>query len=315
MDRGVPERVVTVFGTPATLAWVTGATAWEKYAEFAPFQPDLPGSWLEPRYTNDASEFCSVDGARIHYRDEGPRDGPVLLAVHGVYSSLHTWDGWVDALGDVRVVRLTLPGFGLTGPNESREYSVSHYVDLLDAFCEKLGLDSVAVAGNSLGGAIGWRFAVTYPERVRKLLLLDAGRQQLLPPAAEVLTAPGFDFVPRYLTPRASTRAILRDAYGDPDRLTPALVRRYHDLLLRTGNRRAVIQLARTAEPASFDPTSVGCPTLVQWGEDDDWLPPSLGERFVHEIQDATLRTYPGVGHVPMEEAPEPTARDAAAFI
>jgi pimeloyl-ACP methyl ester carboxylesterase len=287
----------------------------EKYAEWGLFQPDVPGSCLEQRYTDGASAFVDVGGARVHYRDEGPRDAPVLLALHGVYSSLHTWDGWVDAFDDVRVVRLDLPGFGLTGPNEKKEYSLSYYVDFLDAFCETIGLDEVALAGNSLGGAIGWRFAVTHPERVRKLLLLDAGRQQLVPPETEWVLSPGFDVVPRYFTPRATTRAILRDAYGDPDALTSDLVRRYHDLLLRTGNRRAVIKLAQNATPAPFEPTAVSCPTLVQWGEEDDWLPRALGEQFADEIPDATLQTYAGVGHVPMEEAPDVTARDAAAFL
>jgi len=307
--------VVTVFPTPFDVALSAGRTAQEKYAEFVPFQPDRPGSPLERRYTNDASGFVDVDGARVHYRDEGPRDAPVLLAVHGVYSSLHTWDGWVDELDDVRVVRLDLPGFGLTGPNESREYGLSYYVDFLAAFCAELNLDRVALAGNSLGGAIGWRFAVTHADRVEKLLLLDAGRQQLLPREAEVFTSPGLDLVPRYFTPRATTRAILRDAYGDPSELSAETVRRYHDLLLRAGNRRAVIQLARAAGPAPFDPTAVDCPTLVQWGQADDWLPPELGERFATEIPDARLQTYPGVGHIPMEEAPERTARDAAAFL
>ncbi len=300
---------------PLQFSAAVAGIAREKYAEWGLFQPDASGSSLERQYTNEASAFVDVGGARVHYRDEGPRDAPVLLALHGVYSSLHTWDGWVDAFDDVRVVRLDLPGFGLTGPNESREYSLSYYVDFLDSFCAAIGLDEVALAGNSLGGAIGWRFAVTNPERVRKLLLLDAGRQQLMPSETEWLLSPGFDMVPRYCTPRASTRAILRDAYGDTDKLTAAMVRRYHDLLLRTGNRRAVIKLAQNATPAPFEPSKISCPTLVQWGEKDDWLPLSLGEQFADEIPGAKLQTYAGVGHVPMEEAPAPTARDAAAFL
>ncbi|MFC7135245.1 MULTISPECIES: alpha/beta fold hydrolase [Salinibaculum] len=294
----------------------TTLLARENYAEFAPFQPDIPGSLLEARYTNGASAFADVAGARVHYRDQGPEDAPTLLALHGVYSSLHTWDGWQRALGDdVRLVRLDLPGFGLTGPNEQREYSLSHYVETLEEFCEALGLEDVAVAGNSLGGAIGWRFAATYPERVEKLLLLDAGRQNVVPRAARLFSQPGWEMVPRYVTPRSSVRSILRDAYGDPSKLTSDVVRRYHDLVLRTGNRRAVLQLVEAARPAPMEPMAVECPTLVQWGEEDDWLPPALGERFVHEIPDATMETYPGVGHVPMEEAPAETAADAAAFL
>ena len=289
--------------------------AQENYAEWGPFQPDIPGSWLERRYTDDTSKFIEIDGARVHYRDEGPSDAPVLVALHGVYSSLHTWNGWVNALDAVRVIRLDLPGFGLTGPDTGREYSLSYYVDFLNAFCETLELEDIAVAGNSLGGAVGWRFAVTHDQRVEKLLLLNAGRQRLLSPEARLLTTPWFDFVPRYYTPRATTRAILRDAYGDPTKLSADVVRRYHDLLLRAGNRRAVITLAQNVSPAPFDPTAVTCPTLVQWGERDDWLPPSLAEQFVDEISDARLRTYPGVGHVSMEEAPVETATDAEAFL
>lgn len=305
-----------MFDLPFRLSASAALFAREQYAEFAPFQPDIPSAWLEQRYTSDASAFVDVAGARVHYRDEGPAEGPTLLALHGVYSSLHTWDGWVEQLDDsVRLVRLDLPGFGLTGPNDSREYSLSYYVQMLTEFCAELGLDDIAVAGNSLGGAVGWRLAAAEPSLVDRLLLLDAGRQNIVPPAAELLTSPGLDVVPRYLTPRSSVRAILEDAYGDPSKLTHEMVRRYHDLLLRTGNRQAVIKLARAAEPAPVSPAAVECPTLVQWGEEDDWLPVELGERFVHEIPDASLRTYPGVGHVPMEEAPERTAADAAAFL
>jgi pimeloyl-ACP methyl ester carboxylesterase len=305
-----------MFGLAFGVSTTATALARDKYAEFAPFQPDVSGRWLEKRYTDERSSFVEVGGARIHYRDDGATDGPTVLALHGVYSSLHTWEAWREELGDgVRVVTLDLPGFGLTGPNEQREYPLSYYVDALESFCDELELGSVAVAGNSLGGAIAWRFAATYPGRTERLLLLDAGRQNLVPESARLLSVPGFDIAARYLTPRSSIRAILRDAYGDPTKLTPSTVRRYHDLLCRVGNRRAVLQLAKAASPAPMEPSAVDCPTLVQWGEEDDWLPPALGERFVREIPDATLHTYPGVGHVPMEEAPERTAADAAAFL
>ncbi len=305
-----------MIGPALGFSTIAASLAQSSYDEFAPFQPDLSPGILERRYATDGSAFIEVGGARVHYREEGPRDAPTVLALHGVYSSLHTWDGWVEELADeYHIVRLDLPGFGLTGPNEERQYDFGYYTAFLDAFCDALGLDEVAVAGNSLGGAIAWRFAVTAPDRVRQLLLLNAGRQHLVPPAAELFTSPGLDVVPRYYTPRATTRAILNDAYGDPQRLTEPTVRRYHDLLRRRGNRRAVIDLMRMVEPAPYDPTHVDVPTLVQWGEADTWLPLELGERFTAEIPAATLETYPGVGHVSMEEAPTPTASDAAAFL
>ena len=305
-----------MFGAAFALSTVPYRVAREKYAEWAPVQPDLPESWLERRYTNDASSFVEIGDARVHYRDEGPRDAPTVVALHGSYSSLHTWEGWVDAFDDrVRVVRPTLPGFGLTGPSPDDEYDLAYYTDFLRAFCDELGLDEVALAGNSLGGTIAWRFAATDPDRVERLLLIDAGRQKLLPDGAEIFLTPGFDLGPRYLTPRAGLRAFIENAYGDPSKLSDETMRRYHDLLLRAGNRRAVLKLAREVGPAPFDPSAVSVPTLVQWGAADKRLPLSIGEQFAEEIPDARLEVYEEIGHMPMEEAPERTARDALAFL
>ena len=305
-----------MFGAALSLSGAAGALAFDGYSEFAPVQPDLPSSYLERRYANGSSAFLDLDGARLHYRDEGPRDGPTLVALHGMYSSLHTWEEWARLLTDeVRLVRLDLPGFGLTGPNDQRAYDMPYYVDVLESFCAELGLGEVAVAGNSLGGGVAWRFAAEYPERVERLLLLDSLRRQVVPDGAELLVQPGVSLMPRYLTPRAAFREILRDAYGDPAELSRTDVRRYHDLLRRTGNRRAVLSLLRAASPAEADPAAVDCPTLVQWGTADTWLPLSLGEQLAAEIPEARLRTYDGVGHIPMEEAPGATAADAARFL
>jgi pimeloyl-ACP methyl ester carboxylesterase len=305
-----------MFEPTLNLSRAAGQLALDGYAEVAPFQPDLPSGYLERRYANGASRFVDVDGARVHYRDEGPRDGPTLVALHGMYSSLHTWDDWVGALADrVRVVRMDLPGFGLTGPTTAGTYDMPYYVDIVEAFCRRLEMDEVALAGNSMGGGVAWRVAAEHPELVDRLLLLDSVGRQVVPDGAEFLVQPGVSIVPRYLTPRAAFREILRDAYGDPSRLERGDVRRYHDLLRRTGNRRAVLSLLRAASPADVDPAEVTCPTLVQWGERDTWLPLSLGEKLAGEIPDGKLRTYEGVGHIPMEEAPAATAADAVEFL
>ncbi|MFN5510898.1 MAG: alpha/beta fold hydrolase, partial [Burkholderiales bacterium] len=87
-------------------------------------QIDLPLKDLKSRYGSGASRYLPMDGIEVHWRDEGPQDAPVLLLLHGTASSLHTWDGWVAELTPRwRVVRLDLPGFGLTGPHPSDDYS------------------------------------------------------------------------------------------------------------------------------------------------------------------------------------------------
>ena len=141
-----------------------------------------PLSELTNHYTTDESRFIAVDGLRIHYRDEG--SGPVLVLLHGVASSLHTWDGWVAEMKDqYRIIRLDLPAHGLTGPDPGVErYDTQYMVEKLDRFLDKLGIERLSLAGNSLGGFISWNYALQRPQRVDKLILIDsAGYPQEMP--------------------------------------------------------------------------------------------------------------------------------------
>ena len=133
-----------------------------------------PLSGLTEKYTDETSKFMAVDDLVIHYRDEG--DGPTLVLLHGVGSSLHTWDGWVQRLGDhYRILRIDLPGHGLTGIDpRTKEYDIAYMVDKLDKFLNKLSIDKMYLAGNSLGGYISWNYALHRPDRVEKMILLDS---------------------------------------------------------------------------------------------------------------------------------------------
>lgn len=324
---------------------IAESVATHTFSELVPFQPDRPGSYLERRYANEASRFVELDHARVHYRDEGPADAPTLLTLHGVYSSLHTWDGWVEQLSDdIRVVRMDMPGFGLTGPGAPDEHRLQTLIDTVGEFCDELGLRDIALAGNSLGGAVSWRLSLHRPDLVDRLLLLDAGGATLLSALAHNYRAFGTDIFPRYMTPRMAIRLALKDAYSDTSLITRSLINRYHDLLLRSGNRRAVMEIAENYRdenfdgsesditsangpvlPSACDPTPslvddydvsrVDVPTLFQWGSDDTWLPVSFGRELAADVSGSTFIEYDDVGHVVMEEDPVRTAADAAAFV
>lgn len=292
----------------------TGRAVERGYDEL-PFQPDRPGSVLERRYANGASSFLDTGNARLHYRDEGTT-APTLLALHGAYSSLHTWNDWVEELAaDVRFVRLDMPGFGLTGPLGDGPHTLTSLVENVARFCDELGLSAVTVAGNSLGGAVAWRLAIERPDLVSGLVLVDAGGEKILANVADRFTRPPKNVVPRYFTPRATTRLILEDAYGDTDLVTEELVSRYHDLIVRTGNRRAILELAREWEGDEYDPADINVPALVQWGTADEWIPPAMGRDLAEAIPDGRFERYEDVGHVAMEEAPVDTAADARSFL
>lgn len=119
---------------------------------------------LRERYAapSSGSRFIELDGFPLHYRDEGSRDKPVLVMIHGVVASLHTWDDWVKAMSPYfRIVRFDVPGFGLTGPGRDSRYSGERMVAILGQLLDFLKIDKASIAGNSWAaispGTSPWR--------------------------------------------------------------------------------------------------------------------------------------------------------------
>src|SRR4051794_30728561 len=82
------------------------------------YTPDEPRSLLEGRYLKTPADYVEIEGLRMHVRDSGSKEAPTIVMLHGFGSSLHTWEPWSLALASsYRVIRLDLPGSGLTGPD------------------------------------------------------------------------------------------------------------------------------------------------------------------------------------------------------
>lgn len=288
---------------------------------------DLAPEVVKSRYSNEHSKFIKLDGLQqgieLHYRDEGIRaeenpDAPVLFLLHGIMASLHTWDGWVENLqGDFRIIRIDIPGFGLTGPYADGIYNIERSVDLLDQLSDKLGIESFFLAGNSMGGYISWNFAAAHPEKVDRLILLDAaGYPFKAPMMLELLRTPVLKDTIAFVTPRFIVTQTLNEVYGDTSKVTDETIDRYHQLMLREGNRQAVVDVfASIAHVESDKIKQLKMPTLIQWGEIDKWIPLANAKKFANDINGAKTIIYPGVGHIPMEEIPEKSAADAKEFL
>lgn len=298
--------------------------------------PDKPVAQLQARWAPAPSQFVALDGLLVHVRDEGPRDDPLpIILLHGTSSSLHTWDGWVDALKDQhRIIRFDLPGFGLTGPlpDGHEDYSVQAYVRFVGAMADQLGVRRFILAGNSLGGQVAWACAYAMPERVARLALVNAGGYPLrsglvdsggyplnpsaMPIAFRLARTPWVRAAMRYFLPRFVVQEGLRRAYGDPNQVTPALVDRYMDMTLRAGNRAA---LARRFEyPLSGDLAPIKAlklKTLILWGAKDGLLPLDAGLQFERDIVGSQLVVFGLLGHLPHEEDPEQTVATFKRFI
>lgn len=287
---------------------------------------EIPLAELRAKYENEHSRYLDVNGARVHYRVEGK--GPPLVLLHGVMAHLQTWDGWVEQLAEhFTITRIDVPGFGLTGPMNDRDYTPEAALRIFEEVRQQLGMERFSIAGNSLGGFLGWYYAAHQPERVEKLILIDPlSYPQDAPAIMRFATAPIIRSIAPRCVPRPFIYNSLREVYGDPSRIRRSLVRRYHDMLLRPGNRQAMIDYFNNSDlfftldadgqgKYSRKIADIKCPTLLMWGEEDSWIPIRHVESFQRDLPHIQVKRYPGLGHVPMEEMPELTAKDALEFL
>lgn len=268
-------------------------------------------------YINSESKFFHYENMKIHYRDEGT--GRVVFLIHGTGASLHTWDYWVENLkGSCRVVRLDLPGFGITGPNPNHNYSIEEYVKIVDGLVRHLKLKNMVMAGNSLGGAVAWNYTYSHQNRVAKLVLLDAAafRSGTGINLFEIAKNPVTSFIGKYFTPKILIRTALKQVYFDDSKVDDKLVNYYHEMLLRKGNREAMID--RIKQLQNYDTSrlhEIKIPVLVMWGRYDDWIPLAAGEMLNAALPNSKIIIYENAGHVPMEDIPQETLKDFKMFI
>lgn len=309
------KRVLGIAGlTFALLATGWVASAWE---------PDRPVDALKARWAPPPSTFLALNGMDVHLRDEGPRDDPMpIVLLHGTSASLHTWDGWSAALSKHRrVIRFDLPGFGLTGPSPTGDYTIGAYSRFVLAVLDALSVKRCVLAGNSLGGEIAWATAVAAPERVSALILVDAAGHRLesvsVPIGFRAARTPVLNKLFLKLLPRRIVTSSVRNVYGDPSKVTDALVDRYFELTLREGNRASLPQRFEQAVSGAneADVKKVTAPTLILWGGRDRLIPPAHAALFAAEIAGSTLVTFPELGHVPQEEDAPATVAAVERFL
>lgn len=292
---------------------------WHQWADFWQEPGAIPLDTLRQRHEYLESHYIELQGMQVHYRDVG--QGPVLLCLHGIFASCHTWEGWTDQLQhDFRVISIDCPNFGLTGPHP-QGMRTQLYSDFIDEFLTALGIDRCHLAGNSLGGWMAWEFAGRFPERVDKVILLDsAGFFFVPPPILMLMGLPLMGWISSHMVlPRIIVSAIVCSTYAQPERLHPTVAHRYFDLLMRPGNRCAAARvLAYIRNHGGFNKQvlkRVSAPVLIMWGEQDQWIPSSHVKKFQRKLPQAEVIRYSNCGHLPMEEIPQQSAEDARAFL
>jgi len=278
-------------------------------AAYGLWVPDIELSELQKRYGSSPENMVSMESMRIHYKDTGPKEAPVLLLLHGFGSSLQTWDVWAEKLDKkYRVIRLDLPGFGLTGPSPSDDYSELNDLNTLTRFVDSLGITDLSVVGHSMGGKIAWTFAAAHADRVKALVLM-APDGFPLPEAigTKPYAMPAIMGVMKYSLPKYFVRKSIEPAFADLNELDDKLVNRYHDMLRAPGVRAAI--LSRANQTIYTDPVprlkQIKAPTLLIWGEEDKMIPSSNAKSYAAVLENSETVLIPKLGHLLHEEHAE----------
>lgn len=285
--------------------------------------PDIPASTLNDRYGRPNSRHAELPGGiRLHYLESGPSTAPTLLLIHGFGDNSFSWDGWTKILSpSYHVLAVDLPGHGLTEAPADFSAEPERYADVIGGFLASLGLSHVAIAGNSLGGAVAWQLALRHPDRVGRLILVDAAGWP-----SETLKKPPLAFrlmqykLGRDVIASIDNTPLIRQGLSkdlvDQSVLTPSFIQRWADLQRLPGHRTILMSLKPgniAASNAVLAPVHV--PTLILWGQQDTIIDPASAQKFATAIPGSELILYPRVGHLPQLDAPEKSAGDVASFL
>jgi pimeloyl-ACP methyl ester carboxylesterase len=262
--------------------------------------------------------FAELRGARVRYRDEGPREAPAVVLIHGFASALESWVTVAPTLEDrYRVLSLDLKGFGWTDRAEG-DYSPEEQARIVLSLMDARGVDRAAIVAHSYGSSVALEIALLAPERVSRIALYDAWvYSDQLPTFFHVARADGIGeaMFATWYGERAEDRLAL--AFYDERYVTMALVDDVQRALERPGTYAAALAAVRGMhyETVEGQYREIAQPVLLQWGREDRVTPLAYGERLLRELPDAELVTHPRCGHFPMVEAIAASNHRLATFL
>ena len=282
--------------------------------------PDKTEQVLLQSYSRPGTARLMVQQQPVFVQDSGLREAPAILLLHGFGASLQAWDDWAPALEkNLRVLRIDIPGFGLSGPAVNQDYSDAADVARVIALLDQFGVQQVIIAGHSMGGRIAWNLAAAHPERVSQMVLLSPdGFPDPNAKSDKTYEVPALLGLLPYSLPQWALRmGGVAPAFADNSQLTPQMMQRYHDMMLAPGVRTALLE--RMRQTRNSDPVSrlqsIKAPTLLLWGEKDAFIPVSNAQDYLKAMPQAKLVTLPGVGHVLHEEAPQASVQAVLDFL
>ena len=278
--------------------------------------------------------FLPVNGLQIHYVEEGPKSGPLVLLLHGFPEFWFSWRHQIPALAvaGFRVVAPDLRGYNLSDkPPRVADYDLDLLAGDVVGLIEGLGASRAALVGHDWGGAVAWHTAAHHPQRISRLAVLDCPPPQAM--ARALLRDPAqtwrswymflfqLPLLPEWLIGGPLFRTFTRSWTTRVEAIGEAELARYQAAAVVPGAMRSAIHYYRAAlrrwrRTAFETPTKVQAPTLVLWGEKDRILRRQLIDDLGPYVDGPVMRrVVPGAGHFLQQEAPKEVNRELWAFL
>ena len=286
-------------------------------------RPDLSREDLQ-QYAFEYADLPS--GAVAHYQDIGGRDKPVIILIHGQTAALDDWELWMEPLAkEYRVIRVDMPGHGLTGRIPSDIYNRGSMSKFLHEFVNALEIERFSLAGHSMGGGVSLLYTLEHPERVESLILVASGglipeggwseeQKAAIDLEQYVIVKPLLRY---FATPGFLSDSSAAALYVNPSNVPEALQERMAVTGRHDFNRWAMYKDHEDffTEDLFNRLDEVNTPTLVIHAMEDPLVPYRNSERFYENIRDSELKTYEGSGHMPMIDRPQATVADVLEFL
>lgn len=247
-----------------------------------------------------AEKETLVFGQKIHYVEAG--SGPTVILLHGLGGSSRAWQPNIGPLSEkFHVVVPDQIGFGKSD-KPLVNYRIRTYVDFLDQFCRQLKIERATLVGNSMGGWVAAAFTAAFPDRVDKLVLVDAAGYS---PSKDVDPRTFYGLNP---TTREGMKVLVAKVFYNKLFHTDAAIDASIAARLAAGDGYTINSITDSIIRGEdfLDDTvkTIKRPTLIVWGRHDGLLPLSDGERFNKDIAGSKLVVFEECGHVPNFEKP-----------
>lgn len=257
---------------------------------------------------------------KIHYIERGRGPHHVLL-LHGFAAHSFTWRGVIDELvqAGYHVWSIDLIGFGYSDKPVKCSYGLDLFTDQLEAFMRAKQIDHASVIGNSMGGGLALSLAMTVPERVQSLVLIDAFVFPIKLPFYFAMTKMLGKGVKPFMG-KTMVKKILNQIIYDRKKISEDQILAYDFPLHTPGGKDAFIQTLQNFNDHELEVfvshlEKIEVPVLIIWGEKDRWMPLDYFQRLSQRFPKAKKLIIPNCGHAPQEERPLEVSRAILQFL